>query len=391
MKKYILLALLLVFSLPLVIQSQSSDLPTIDDLSMDWTAVATDGVCSAGTPYQFFTRASDTSDNLLIYFNGGGACWFGQACDLESEPNIHTPFADADSNNPAFGDGIFNFENEENPFADYDMVFIPYCTGDVFIGGGEREYTYTTEEGDEVTITTYHNGFANTSTVLDWAYNTFDSPESVVVAGSSAGAIGSSFHSGFIAENYADVPVVLLADAAGGYNSPNGFVTTQAWGTESILPDWEHYAGIDMMALNFEDFYIASALHAPNLTISQYNTAYDQVQIDFTGVLGEEPESYDLSSRIFNHYTEIESAVDVFYSYTAGGDVHTILRSPLFYAFEVEGVRFVDWTAGLIAGEAVGDISCTDDVLGCFIPTMEMLMEAAEAEAEAEATEEGED
>ena len=32
------------------------------------------------------------------------------------------------------GDGIFNLEHPDNPFAAYDMVVIPYCTGDVHLG-----------------------------------------------------------------------------------------------------------------------------------------------------------------------------------------------------------------------------------------------------------------
>lgn len=371
MKRYLLLIVLLLFS-AVIITSAQSDLPSAGDLEDGWNVIETGGFCSAGTPYQFYARTSEASDNLLVYFNGGGACWFGQACDLEAEPNIHTPFADADSNNPNFGDGIFAMDNEENPFSDYDMVFVPYCTGDVFVGGGEQEYTYTNEDDEEVTITTYHNGFENTSTVLNWTYENFDAPESVLVAGSSAGAIGSSFHSGFIAENYSDVAVTLMADAAGGYNSPNAFAVMNAWRTMEILPDWEEYADASAETLTFEDFYIASANHNDNLTISQYNTAHDQVQIDFTAALGEELETINLPERILNHYVEIESAVDAFYSYTPGGSVHTILRSPHFYTYDVEGVRFVDWLAELVTTGAVEDVSCVDELEGCTIPPHEI-------------------
>lgn len=364
--RHLILAVFLLLAATILTSAQT-ELPTLGDLGDGWTVIETDGVCSAGTPYQFYVHPNAESDQLHIFFNGGGACWFGQACDLTSEPNIHSPFADMDANNPAFGDGIFALDNEDNPFASYNHVFLPYCTGDVFIGGGETEYTYTNDDDEEVSITTFHNGFENTSTVLEWVQDNFDAPSNILVSGSSAGAIGASFYGGIVAEAYPDIPVTMLADAAGGYNSPNLVATFTAWDTASILPDWEAYAGETNETLTFEDFYIASANHNDNLTIAQYNTAQDETQIAFTLVIGDEFGSFDLADRIFNHYVEIESAVDAFYSYTAGGDVHTILRSPIFYSYEVEGVRFVDWMAALVDVGMVEDISCVNEPSGCDI------------------------
>ncbi|MEZ5488719.1 MAG: pectin acetylesterase-family hydrolase [Gammaproteobacteria bacterium] len=362
MKKAVLFLVGMIFCSALAAQS---NLPSVADLDDGWTAIPTGGLCSAGTPYQFYANPSASSDNLLIYFNGGGACWFGQACDLNSQPNVHSPFADMDANNPALGHGIFAEDATDNPFRDYDMVFLPYCTGDVFVGAGERFYSYTNAEGGEVTINTYHNGYLNSTTVLDWIYQNFDAPERVVIGGSSAGAIGSSFYAGFVAEHYADTPVVLIADAAGGYNSPDLPNTFNAWDTAAILPDWPDYAGKTNDTLTFEDFYIASARHSPNLTIAQYNAAEDAVQYNFSYLIGDPPGSFSLAQRILNHYVEIESAVDSLHSYTAGGTVHTILRSPLFYSYEVEGVRFVDWVDDLINGRPVRDISCVNEADGC--------------------------
>lgn len=361
MIRTLLFSLLLSTSLTIAAQS----LPTLDKLNEGWNSISTDGLCSSGTPYLFYARDSKRSDKLLIYFNGGGACWFGQACDLNSEPNVHTPFAEMPSNDPTMMDGIFALDNAENPLRDYDMVTVPYCTGDVHVGAGEKQYEYTNANGDEVNVTTYHNGYANSAAVLDWVYANYPNPESVVISGSSAGAIGSSFYAGMVAEHYTQKPVVLLADAAGGYNSPSLPATFNAWNTAAILPDWPEYAGETNDSLTFEDFYIASASHAANLTIAQYNAAEDETQIQFNYLIGDAPGSFSLPQRIFNHYVEIESAVDEFHSYTAGGNVHTILRSPIFYTYTVSGVRFVDWFQALVDGQAPGDISCVDEPVGC--------------------------
>jgi len=367
MKKVILFFSVSLFLLAGITSAQTL-MPSLSELGDGWNVIKTDGICSAGTPHQFYVKRSTGSNKLLIYFNGGGACWFGQQCNLKSEPNTHYPFADMKENDPRLAAGIFALDNAENPFADYNMVFLPYCTGDVHVGGGKRTYTYTDAEGKKVEVPTFHVGHKNTMTVLNWVYENFGSPQRILVAGSSAGAIGSSFYSGLIAERYPSVPVVLVADAAGGYNSPRLPVVFKAWNTASILPGWKEYAGETNETLTFEDFYIASANHNKNLTIAQYNAAGDQVQINFTLLLGDPPESFTMPQRILHHYNEIESAVDDFYSYTAGGTVHTILRSPNFYTYKVEGVRFVDWIADLASGKSVEDISCVDEPQGCTPP-----------------------
>tara|TARA_R110000824_G_scaffold288508_3_gene476704 strand:+ start:24677 stop:25810 length:1134 start_codon:yes stop_codon:yes gene_type:complete len=331
----------------------------------NWQTISTDGVCSSGTPFQFYSRTLSTADSLLIFFNGGGACWTGEACDLSSEPFVHSPFADMPENNPANDQGIFSFDNPENPFADYNMLFIPYCTGDVFIGGGEHNYSYNNTEGQHIQLTTHHSGYQNSIDTLDWIYEQFTSPERIVVAGSSAGAIGSSFYAGFVAEHYPDIPVTLIADGAGAYASPSLPLVYKAWNTESILPAWPEYKGKNNDNLSFEDFYIASEHHNSNLTMAQYNAAEDEVQEMFTELLGDDPKDFDLTQRLLNNYQKIESEVDTFYSYTAGGQVHTILRSDNFYDYQVEGVRFVDWVKAIIEGREVKDISCVNEAEGC--------------------------
>ncbi len=360
--RYIVIALFLL--LPIALNAQRS-LPTTDSLDDGWNVIETAGVCSSGTPFQFYAKTSNVSDNLLIFFNGGGACWFGQACDLSSQPNIHSPFSDMDQNNPNLSKGIFDFENTENPFADFDMVFIPYCTGDVHIGSGERTYSYQNVAGENVSYTTHHNGFENSTKSLNWIYENFTAVDNVVVAGSSAGAIASSFYSGLVAEHFSSAPVTLIADAAGGYRTPRLPVTHRAWNTASILPDWDEYEGESNDSISFEDFYIASAKHSPNLRLAQYNALEDETQVGFTQIIGDPPGSFSLPLRILTNYQEIESEVDEFFSYTAGGTVHTILRSDIFYEYEVEGVRFVDWVTDLINGKSVQDISCVNEVASC--------------------------
>ena len=87
-------------------------------------AGGTGPICIAGTAFSAFTREGD-SKNLLIFEQGGGACWQGfYNCNVLSE--AQEP--------PGPPTGIFDFDSPDNPFADYSIVYMPYCDGSVFTG-----------------------------------------------------------------------------------------------------------------------------------------------------------------------------------------------------------------------------------------------------------------
>ena len=58
----------IVFIVHATMVNAQTDLPTISDLHSGWNIVATDGVCSTGTPFQFFARPMVDSTELLVYF-----------------------------------------------------------------------------------------------------------------------------------------------------------------------------------------------------------------------------------------------------------------------------------------------------------------------------------
>ena len=358
MKKLIFLVLvgLLTISGTLV-SAQGGDLPSVDELSEGWNEMRPGGdtICSNGTDYAFYVRPGD-SDKLLIYFNGGGACWFGQICDLQVTPT-YVPVVETEHNNPSTHTGIFDLENPENPFADWSMVFVAYCTGDVHVGNTVATYDVpATDDLEAHQVTIYHNGYNNAMSALNWAFENYDAPQQIFVAGSSAGSIASPFYAGLVAEQYPDAQIVQLGDAAGGYHGEPIEVPLSAWNTESILPDWPEYEEVTADGLSFEDFYVATAEHTDNVVMAQYNAAEDETQYAFLGLVGIQAPLPELLDAAFSEI-EGESGEEL-YTYTVGGDLHTILRRPEFYTYEVDGVRFVDWVSALVNGEDVSDVMC---------------------------------
>src|SRR5690606_14481079 len=182
--------------------SAQADLLPPAALDAGWNQVDPGGetTCAAGTPYAFFVRPVEDSSRLLIYFQGGGACWNAFSCNPDNT-SVYDPAVSGDD---LYATGIFDLENPLNPMADFNMVFIPYCTGDVFTGSRTVDYSDT--------LTIAHQGYTNARAVLDWVYANFAQPSQVFITGSSAGSLGSIYHTADIMAQYAGVPVVQLGD-----------------------------------------------------------------------------------------------------------------------------------------------------------------------------------
>lgn len=338
-------------------QPQWSDLP-----AGEWTQMLPGGdtICSNGTPYSYFVRPAATeSDKLLIHFQGGGACWFGQICDIQGENPTYDPFVD-ESDHPINYAGIFNFDNEENPFADYNMVMVPYCTADVHVGNTDTTYEIAatdTTPAKEVTI--FHRGYVNATTVLDWTFNNVADPDTVFVTGCSAGSIPSPFYAAMIAEQYPAARIEQLGDASGGYRNPTLAQQIWAnWGTLDILPESYAEAGITIDNLTFETFYQMTGSMYPEITMTQYNTAGDAVQLGFLALSG--MTDTPLIDLLEPNFADIKAEVEDFHTFTAGGDGHCITPTDDFYNIMAGDMRLVEWVAMLANGDAVTDAKCED-------------------------------
>jgi len=119
--------------------------PQTPDLAAGWTKIEPGGdtICSLGTPYAYYVRPG-TVNRLAVYFQGGGACWNDFTC---SNPDMYFDNAVDESDNPEnWTGGIGDLDNPDNPFKDWFVVFIPYCTADVHWGNNTQTYTIGDED-----------------------------------------------------------------------------------------------------------------------------------------------------------------------------------------------------------------------------------------------------
>ncbi len=312
-------------------------------------------MCSDGSPYRFFVHPGDPS-RLLIHFQGGGACWEGENCDLKARPTYDPVVDERDA--PAKKDGIFNLSQPENPFAGYSMVFVPYCTGDVHLGNRTTTYDVAATDTTEAhTVTIRHKGFVNATAVLAWTFANFLRPARIVVTGSSAGAIPSPLYASIIADHYAHAAVVQVGDGAGGYRSDTtSTAVIGAWGVADVLQGVPGFEDLGPENFSYTALYIHAARRHPDQVFARYDTAEDEVQRRFLALAGSRATA--LKSLLDANRSDIEAAVHNVKSYVAGGTLHTILSRPEFYTYRVGGVRFRDWVEALIQGDPVYSVSC---------------------------------
>ena len=298
-----------------------------------------DLTCVHGDPYYFFHRPGTDPDKLLIYFQAGGACWNAVTCAPGSLAYDQTV-----GNELAGYGGIFDYSNPENPLADYSAVFIPNCSGDLFAGDAVVDY------GSGVVIN--HDGYAISRATLDWVYETYPDPAEVLVAGSSAGAIGSVVHSADVLKQYPDARVTQFGDGFVGI-MPAGWEIFTLWNVFANVPDFvPGFTTLDPATFTLNDIYRAVATYFPESEFGQFTHGIDPFQAGYYLLVGGDATSWQ--AQKLEALDALQDELPNFSSYV-GRDLigHTTLVLPEFYTNAVDDVRFVDWFRDYINGQPV--------------------------------------
>ncbi len=265
-----------------------------------WEEVSLPGSkCGNGSDYTFYVRDSPTSDNMLFYFEGGGGCWTYEGCTGANgvlgaaNPNGLAPnymeglqqkYATPLVN--GFDPGVPFRSRTELPTNNWDIVFMPYCTGDVHTGNAVTEYENPTDPNDKIDY--YHYGAVNTFAAIDWVIDDgrFDNIDKLLVSGYSAGGAGTSATYYFLRTRLNPKQGFLLNDSGPLFPAPdvtfNSFelhdTITDAWGLETLfamLPstfDRNDYGTINtMVSLEFPDDQIAYTGYSSDYNYSRFS------------------------------------------------------------------------------------------------------------------------
>lgn len=286
---------------------------------------------------------------VVLYFEGGGACFSAESCSFTE--GTYVPNIDLGVSPDGRG-GIFDQTNPENPLAGHSFVYVPYCTGDVFLGDNTQAYSDT--------LTVEHKGFANATKGLDTVLANYPDVEQLVVTGASAGSIPTPAFAGLASDELPDTEIVTFGDSSAAYPDagPLNAVIGDLWGTTNNIPDWPVNEGITAEEWSLPGLYVQAGKHAPSITFARFDYAYDNVQSSFAALAGIPAD--DLLAFIDQSESDIEAEGVPIASYIAPGTDHTIIAGDGFYEMEVEGVRLVDFLTTLVAGEVPDDVSCVE-------------------------------
>ena len=326
--------------------------PDLTSVIGDWTSFdgGPDCVCADGSDVRFMERMADP-ERVVLYFEGGGACFTAETCAFEGEQKTYSSSSDVTEHELAARGGIFDEENAENPLAGYSFVYVPYCTGDVHIGNTTTEYS--------ADLSVRHNGYPNALAALDHLVEAFPDTAELVVAGASAGSIPTPLFGALAADELPDATIVTLGDSSGAYPSVTALNAGigALWGTTNAIPDWPELQGVTAEEWSIPGLYTRAGEHAPAVTFTKFDFAFDEVQAFFGSLAGVPGE--DLVTLIDGNEAAIEAEGVEVASYVAPGTDHTIITGDGFYELEVEGVRLVDWVTDLVGGATPADVHCT--------------------------------
>ncbi|MBC7769100.1 MAG: hypothetical protein H7124_09970 [Phycisphaerales bacterium] len=312
------------------------------------TATCSD-VPGADAAFKFWARRG-ASNNLVVFFDGGGACWDNLTCSV---PRLAVNTREEDGfykaellpgDDPNTLSGVFDLDNPRNPLRDWSFVFVPYCTGDVH--SGSNTATYTDPDTGE-TFTLEHRGADNFRVVLEWMRQNFVTPEQIVVTGSSAGAYGAATHFAPIRAAFPAGRALMLGDAGQGV-ATRDFLQSRNGSWRYQLP--ESVFGADGEVTADEDIVGMLAAHYPDDRFAQYTTAQDLTQTAFYALMGVPGACRAWTQKMATDLSRRQTAPN-FRSYVAVGQSHTILRSPLFYSQRSGGAPFAEWLAAALSDE----------------------------------------
>jgi hypothetical protein len=315
---------------------------------MTWTFIPfADSRCANGTATGIGININPNSTRLVIYLEGGGACFDTLSCAGSPQRFGATEFA-------AYGDaldgGLFDRDDASNPLRDHSFVFVPYCTGDVHGG--------STMDGfggrDQV-------GYLNMTAFLRRIVPTFPNATDVLLTGRSAGGLGALVNFSQVQEAFDCVPVDAFDDGGAVLGDEYMRPCLQSlvrglWGFDANVPEdcaqctCSDGGGLvnvyPYLARRFPDSRFGLATSMGDAT---FRTFYGYGYSRFCNVPEEMP-AEDFAAGLGDVRT-LMSDDENFHTFYVPGEQHTFSYQPLS-STQVGGTSLAAWLTHLVDDDA---------------------------------------
>ncbi|WP_342480099.1 pectin acetylesterase-family hydrolase [Paenibacillus sp. FSL L8-0340] len=322
-----------------------------------WNKVKLDGnvISSDGSEYFLWNKKGE-NNNWIIFFSGGGASW--DAKSAEHPIKIMNFIKGGDTGN-YFANipfymlsllrGMMDTDNPDNPFNGWNVVYLPYSTGDFHIGKHNAEY----KKEDGTPFTMRYNGSNNVRSGLDWIYANVDTPDKLLIAGESAGGFGSAFWAEEIASHYKDSEIYQYSDSSFLKSDKWPKVVDQEWHAD-FTKTFGYPAEADIIGAAFK---ANGYLLPPNAILLQSYSLFDEILIHFQNNINDykgpqdQKKINEWSQQMRASVRSLDAALPNYYYYLTdygldaekGTTPHTFATRETFFQAEQDGVTLLKW------------------------------------------------
>jgi hypothetical protein len=320
---------------------------------LTWTFIDfADTQCRDGSPAGLAVSLNSASDKVMIFLDGGGACFDTLTC-AGNLANVSTQREERTM-------GIFDRARSEKPVQDWNIVFVPYCTGDVHGG--------TNEDGMIDGLPQKFVGRLNLEKFLHRIVPTFTDSSQVLLTGSSAGGFGAALNLELVQWAFGSTPVTAIDDS--------GPPMSSEYVPECLQQRWRTVWGFDRSFLadcaddcpNPNDYALDYMKHVaakyPDKLSGLIETTGDSVITLFYGFGNNDCTSIfplPVPEQRFREglldFRETSMSLGRFGTYFIASSVHTWLRDDTFYTqTSPDGVKLVDWYRDIVEGRAAAHV-----------------------------------
>ena len=220
----VVLLLLLLF-----IAAAAAEVSSVGSLSLtvlpESVASATGARCLDSSPASYYSSVADP-ERWVVYLQGGGECESRFDCHNRAKGSLGSSKENPEEIDGFSGAGpICGRDPKSNPdFAGWSALYIPYCSGDDWLGSMKRACDAWEEGSCDGPMEQgssqmekkglFHAGHNIIDAVLDHAAVTvgFSKATTVVISGGSAGGQGAYYHSDWLSAKYSNMTVISVPE-----------------------------------------------------------------------------------------------------------------------------------------------------------------------------------
>jgi hypothetical protein len=321
----------------------------------NWTWIPIDGArCRDGSSTGLGVRLQEGATGLLIYLEGGGACFNDVTCATNPSFFGEAEFMARTSANG--DDGIFSRTNPANPVGTWNAVYVPYCTGDVHAGNApDTEVGFF---GPQQFV-----GYRNLERYAEVLGPYFADQEQILLTGASAGGFGTLIAYDLLAETFGATvgteDIVLLNDSGPVVRDDDVLAPSlqqewvDLWNLDATLPD--DFPALDASGDGLEAVYAYYAEAYPEATFGLLSYERDETTRFFFGFSDYDgntiPPPTDAAAFEDALYDLRANLPEAWGTYYRAGTAHTFIGvDQRFYTQTTDDTTVADWLGDLLAG-----------------------------------------